>query len=679
MSLTAARPIAARPIAARPIPRIALTWLLVAQVLVILPHLLHLPLWIIGLWLLCAGWRIQVFRMRARYPSRLERAALMLGTAAAVFFSRGSLVGLDGGVLLLVAAFILKLVELRSRRDALLLIFLGFFVVVTGYLFDDGPLAALYSLLPVTALLAALIGMQHSGMAERPAATLKLAGAMMLQAVPLMLLLFLFFPRLGPLWSLPNSTKGLTGLSDSMTPGDVAELSRSSALAFRVSFEGDMPSRSQLYWRALTLEAFDGRRWSQSSAARLPVSPSWEKIGSPISYSIVMQPSGQSWLFALDTVESSLSGVRQMNDFRLENNRPVFQNLLYQVQSWPAAIRQLDLPADVAQRTLQLPEEGDPRSRSWARQLRQENADPQSLVSAVLRHFAQEPYGYTLKPPPVGRNSIDDFLFRTRKGFCAHYAGAMVFVLRAAGIPSRVVAGYQGGELNQDGNYLSVRQLDAHAWVEYWVEGRGWISVDPTFQVAPERIELGADEAFADDDGFLEDSPFSPLHYRDLAWLNELRFGWDNLNYNWQRWVLGYKSEQQLQLLQRWFGTLEWSRLALALVGGGGFLLGLLALWLFKPWQREHDPQQRLLRRYEALLLRHGVRRDKGEGVRAFAERAAQRLPQQAQAIDAFARAFEAQRYAGQPASPEQLRELLRRLRRALPWRARPTAVADDR
>jgi protein-glutamine gamma-glutamyltransferase len=655
---------------AQPIPRIALTWLLLAQVLVILPHLLHLPLWIIGLWLVCAGWRVQVFRMRARFPSGLERTGLMLATAAAVFFSRGSLIGLDGGVLLLVAAFILKLVELRSRRDALLLIFLGFFVVVTGYLFDDGLLSALYSLLPVTALLAALIGLQQSGLAERPAATVKLAASMMLQAVPLMLLLFLFFPRMGPLWSLPNPQKAVTGLSDSMTPADVAELSQSSALAFRASFDGSVPERRDLYWRALTLEHFDGRRWSQSWGAQERVQPQWTRQGPSLSYTIVMQPSGMPWLFTLDVGQTNLEDAMLMGDFRLERRRPVTQNLLYQVRSWPQAVREPVLSPMAQRRALQLPDSGDPRSREWALQLRREHADTQALVGALLQHFNLEPYSYTLKPPAVGRDSVDEFLFRTRSGFCAHYAGAMTFVLRAAGIPARVVTGYQGGEPNGDGSYLSVRQLDAHAWVEYWHKGRGWVSVDPTFQVAPERIELGAEQAFADDEAFLDDSPFSPLHYRDVAWINQMRLMWEDINYNWQRWVLGYKAEQQLGLLQRWFGTLDWRRLAVALVGGGGLLLGLLALWLFKPWRRERDPQQRLLRRYEALLLRHGLRRDKGEGVRAFAARAAALMPLQATAIVAFAQAFEAQRYGGEMLSPQNLRQLLRRLRRELPWRA---------
>lgn len=652
------------------IPRIALTWLLVAQVLVILPLLLHLPPWLAVLWLFCAGWRVQVFRMRAGFPNGLARAGLMLATAAGVFLSRGSLIGLDAGAVLLVAAFILKLVELRNRRDALVLIFLGFFVVVVGYLFDDGLLAALYSLLPITALLAALIGLQQSSLATRPLATLRLAGTLMLQAVPLMLVLFLFFPRLGPLWSLPTPQRGITGLSDSMTPADVAELSRSPELAFRASFEGAPPPRSELYWRALTLDHFDGRRWSQGWGAQQSAAPQWRKQGEALSYSIIMQPSGKPWLFALDVGQTNLANTRQMSDFRLQQSRPVLQSLMYEVQSWPAAVREEQLPRGVMRSSLQLPKDGDPRARQWAAQLRREHGDDEALVRALLQHFNQQPYVYTLKPPPVGLDSIDEFLFRTRRGFCAHYAGAMTFLLRAAGIPARVVAGYQGGEFNSSANYLAVRQYDAHAWVEYWLAGRGWVSVDPTFQVAPERIEMGLEEALAEEDGFLDDSPFSPLRYRHLEWLNELRLTWDSVNYNWQRWVLGYRSEQQLGLLKRWFGTLDWQRLALVLLGCGAAALGLVALWLFKPWRRERDPLQRQLRRFESLLARYGLHRGKGEGVRDFSARAATLLPRQAQALDEFARAFEAQRYAGAQAEPERLAASLKRLRSELPWRS---------
>jgi len=655
---------------AQAIPRISLTWLLVAQALVIIPHLGHLPLWIIGLWLGCAAWRIQIFRMRARYPNAWIKGALMLGAAVGVLFSRGSLVGLDAGVTLLIATFVLKLLEMRTRRDGLVLIFLGFFAVVTAYLFNDSIVVALFSLLPVTALLAALIGLQQSTFAARPWPTLRLAGGLLGQALPLMLLLFVFFPRLGPLWSLPTPAgKGVMGLSDSMAPGDVAELSRSSALAFRASFDGPIPPRTQLYWRALTLDRFDGRRWSQSLTAQLPVAPAWQKRGEPVSYSIVMQPSERPWLFALDVGETSLGDARRMSDFRLERRRPVDQSLLYEVTSWPAALREPAGSRNTVLGALQLPEHGNPRSRAWAAELQGQYPQPQALVQALLVHFNREPYFYTLKPPAVGQQGIDDFLFDTRRGFCEHYAGAMTFVLRAAGIPARVVTGYQGGELNPAGNYLTVHQFDAHAWVEYWQPGQGWISIDPTFQVAPQRIELGLEAAVEEEQSFLEDSPLSPLRYRHLAWLNQMRLAWDNLNYGWQRWVLGYQGEQQLELLQRWFGRLDGRILAMALVGGGALSLGLVALLLFKPWRRERDLQQRSFRRFERLLAQQGLRRGIGEGPRAFAERAARALPVQADRIRTFARTFEAQRYAGHSGSPSELNRQLTQLRRALPWR----------
>ena len=654
------------------IPRISLTWLLVAQALVIVPHLGHLPVWVIALWLGCAAWRVQIFRMRVGYPTRLAKVGLMLAVAAGVIASRGSLIGLDAGVVLLIAAFVLKLVELRSQRDALVLILLGFFCVVTAYLFDDSLIAAVYSLLPVSALLAAMIGLQQSRLAMRPWPTLRLALGLLAQALPLMLLLFVFFPRLGPLWALPNpNTQALTGLSDSMTPADVAELSKSDELVFTATFTGALPPRSQLYWRALTLEHFDGRRWSQTpSVSRLnPVQ--WTPNGEPWEYSVIAQPSGRHWLFALDVARSEDGAVQQRRDFSLQSLQAIDQPMQYPVRSWPAVLRDAEVPLSSLTDSLQLPADGDPRSRAWARELQALNPSTEALVQALLKHFNREPYYYTLKPPPVGIDSIDEFLFRTRRGFCAHYAGAMTFVLRAAGIPARVVAGYQGGELNPRGNFLTVRQFDAHAWVEYWQAGQGWTSVDPTFAVAPERIEQGLEQALSGEQSFLADSPFSPLRYRQLAWLNQLRLGWDNLNYGWQRWVLGYQGTQQLQLLQRWFGRMDGQVLVLAMVGGGGLLLGLLALYLFKPWRREHDPLLSQYRRFERLLGRHGLVREPAEGPRAFAERAARQLPAQAVAIWAFFAAFEAQQYGLVAVDARTLAQRLRELRRDLPWRWR--------
>jgi transglutaminase-like putative cysteine protease len=656
--------------AVQPIPRISLLWLLVAQVLVIIPHLAHLPLWIVALWLVCAGWRVQIYRMRAQYPATWLKSGLTVGIVGGVYLSRGSLIGLDAGVVLLIAAFILKLVEMRSRRDALVLILLGFFAVVTVYLFDDRLTTAAFTLLPVTGLLAALIGLQQSPLQPSPWPPLRLAASLLAQAVPLMLLLFLFFPRFGPLWSLPlPDQRAVTGLSDSMAPNDIAELSRSDALAFRASFDGAPPPRDQQYWRALTMDKFEGRRWSQSQEVRWAAAPAWATAGAPLQYRITMQASNKPWLFGLDVATTDLELTRLMSDFRLERSAPVEQTLVYSVTSWPQALREPRASQAMLRRSLQLPADGNQRSRQWAQQLKAQNPDPQALVQALLKHFHEEPYSYTLRPPAVGENSIDDFLFGTRAGFCEHYAGAMAFVLRAAGIPTRVVAGYQGGELNPAGNYIQVRQFDAHAWVEYWREGRGWTSVDPTFEVAPQRIQLGLEEALAGEQSFLENSPLSLLRYRHIGWLNQLRLSWENLNDGWQQWVLGYQQRTQLETLQKWFGRLDWRDLLISLVGGGAAVLLIVTLLLFKPWRRERDVQQRLYLRFERLLARHGVQRQPGEGARAFAQRAELALPAQVGHIRAFADAFEAQRYGGAQRSPEQLQRHLRALRRALPLR----------
>lgn len=567
------------------------------------------------------------------------------------------------------AAFILKLVEMRTQRDGRVLVYLGFFCVVVGYLFDASLPWALYSLLPIVALLTAMIGLQHTRFIARPWATLKLSLRLLAQALPLMLLLFVCFPRLDPLWSLPlPSNKGTTGLSDSMSPGDIADLGRSAELVMRVSFDGAPPKRSTLYWRALTLDRFDGVHWSQSGQGQVSPSPSWQPVGPSLNYRVIQEPTQQPWLFVLDVAKTDLPDVRQLADYRLQRKRPVDQALLYSVNSWPQVMRDQELASWARRQTLQLPNQGDPRSRDWARQLAAKYPRPDALVDAVLRHFRNENYYYTLRPPPLSGDTIDGFLFGSRRGFCGHYAGAMTFVLRAAGIPARVVIGYQGGELNPDGNYLTVRQFDAHAWVEYWQAGQGWRSVDPTAAVAPQRIEAGPEAALAADDGFLENSPFSPLRFRHLGWLNDARLAWDNANYLWQRWVLGYQSATQLDILNRWFqGWQQW-----ILPAGLVLILLVLALLILKPRRRQADAQLRQFEVFERLLARYGLLRETGEGAQAFAARAMQRLPHQAPAIQAFAQAFAAQRYAGAAADPKQLNVHIKALRRRLSAAPRP-------
>jgi transglutaminase-like putative cysteine protease len=646
------------------IPRTSLAWLLAAQALVMLPFCFVLPVWMIALWLGCSLWRVQMFRMRAAVPGKWLKALMLAVTAVAVYLSSGRLLGLETAAAMLIGTFLLKLLEMHSQRDARVLILLGFFCVVVGYLFDDSLPWALYSVLPVTALLTALIGLQQARLVARPTATLRIAGVLMLQALPLMLLLFVFFPRLPALWSLPMpGNQAQTGLSDSMSAADITELSRSPAVAFRVSFDTPLPARNQLYWRALTLDRYDGVRWSQSPRTSIEAVRAWQPLGPAWQYRIIQEPSNQPWLMALDVAAAPTPDVRQGSDFTLRRQRPVTQPLAYRLSSWPQVVRDPQPLSDAQYRqALQLPANGDPRTRAWAAELQARYPQAPALVQAVLSHFHDEEFHYTLRPQALGNNAVDGFLFDSRRGFCAHFAGAMVYVLRAAGIAARVVAGYQGGELNPTGNFLTVRQYDAHAWVEYWQPGQGWRSVDPTAAVAPQRIESGLAQALAQDEDFLPDSPFSPLRYRNLAWLNELRLGWDSVNYGWQRWVLGYQGEQQSAFLLEWFkGLAPW-----VLPVGGVLVMSVLGLGLLKPWRRRPEASLRHFRSFERLLARHGLERQVSEGARAFGARAAAQLPAQSAAIEAFVQAFMAQRYAGQNVDAPALGQALGNVRRAL-------------
>ena len=655
------------------IPRNALLWLLVAQLLVIAPHLLHIPLWIAGLWVLCAVWRVQVYRTRWRLPRSIVKVGMMTSAAFAVYLSRGSLIGLDAGVALLITAFTLKLVELRTRRDALVLVFLGFFAVVTSYLYNDSLLAALYSLLPVIALLAAWTGLQQGSGRTKVSASLRLSLKLLGQAIPLALLLFVFFPRMEPLWSLPQpGDKGKTGLSSQMSPGDMAELSQSTELAFRATFDGPIPAQNQLYWRALTMPLFDGRSWRVASFNSELPSGQWRKQGPSQGYSVIMQPSGQPWLFSLDISETQQPDVRMLADFSLRRSRPVRSTYLYEAQVWPQAVANPRLSAAERKANLQLPRPGNPRSREWARQLREQYADDHQLVQAVLLHFNREPYHYTLKPPLLGENSVDQFLFDTKKGFCEHYSSAMTFTLRAAGIPARVVTGYQGGEVNPAGNYVQVRQMDAHAWIEYWLPETGWQRADPTFQVAPERIEQGLQEALGDEIDLLDTGVFSPMRYRHVAWINQLRMGWENLNHGWQSKVLGYQRDRQQAWLRQMLGEVNWQHIGLGLVSGMALLLGIFALWIIKPWQQRAEPGQRMLQAFDRLMRRRGLARPAQEGLRHHARRIATQLSEpQTQALEQFVGAYEALNYSGEGDS-KQVQAALTTLRRSLGYWRKP-------
>lgn len=667
------------------IPRNALVWLLTAQVVALMPHLPRLPLWVAAVWLVCAGWRIQIQRMRWGYPGILVQTLALAGVVAGVWAAQGSLIGLDSAVMLLLLLFMLKLLEMRKPRDALVVIYLGFFIVATAFLFDQGIPLALFQCFSLLILVAALVGLQQTPGRSDPARAMRTAAVLLLQALPLMLVLFMVFPRLGPLWAVnaPGS-QARTGLAESMSPADVADLARSGELAFRASFEGAPPPQPLLYWRAMTLARFDGRNWSRLPLSAGQAHGNWQPGGEPVRYQVIVPPSHQPWVFSLRGAQTVDERLVLNRDFLLQARRPISQTMAY------SAASQLDSLLEPAgleplQRRLhlQLPEGFDPRARAFAAELRQQYPRDADLVQALLRHFNVEPFHYTLRPPTLGRHSTDEFLFDSRRGFCAHYAGAMTFVLRAAGIPSRVVAGYQGGELNPRGNYVLVHQFDAHAWVEAWLPGQGWVSFDPTFQVAPERIEDGLESALRGEGSFLEDARLAAVRYRNIGWVNNARLLWDDLNYQWQLRVIGYQSERQMDFFRRWLGTADWQRIGMISLGVLVLCMLPLAFWILRPDLRPGAPELKAWRRLNRRLARMQLQAGAGEGPRAWQQRLRQALPRQQAELDAFFDAWVGLTYAAvddssRAAELMRMQRSLKCLLKALPRRRppRPTRLA---
>ena len=662
------------------IPRNSLVWLLTAQIVALIPHLPRLPLWVAAVWLGCALWRVQIQRMRWRYPGLLLQIVVLAAVTLGTYLALGTLIGLDAAVMMLLLLFMLKLLEMRKPRDALVVIYLGFFIVATAFLFNQSILLAIYQCFSLLVLVAALVGLQQTPGRNDPARAMRTAGVMLLQAVPLMLVLFLLFPRLGPLWAVnaPGS-QARTGLAESMAPGDIADLARSGELAFRAAFDDAPPAQSLLYWRAMTLLRFDGRSWSHSPLSASGAPAQWEAQGAPVSYQIVTGASHQPWVFSLRGATSEDERLLLNRDFILQARRPLSRSMAYRATSYPDSLLEAE-GLDPLQRRLhlQLPDGFDPRSRAFAAELRQQYPQDADLVQALLRYFNREPFHYTLRPPTLGQHSIDEFLFDTRRGFCGHYAGAMAFVLRAAGIPARIVAGYQGGEINPRSNYVLVHQFDAHAWVEAWLPGQGWVSVDPTFQVAPERIEDGLQSALRGEGSFLEDSPLSAARYRDIGWINNARLFWDDVNYQWQLRVLGYQSDRQMDFFQRWLGTADWQRIGIISLGVLLLCMLPLAWWILRPAYRAASRQQRAWYKLNRRLARMKLQVQVGEGPRAWQQRLSEALPGQREEIAGFFDSYVQLTYAA-PAgdrSPQrgerELEQRLSALLRALPRRRPP-------
>lgn len=644
------------------LPPRTLTALLLALAAVAAPHAARLPLWLtaavlaLGLWRAAIAWR--GWPAPPRWPRLLLTAALAAGVAAAY----GTLVGLDAGVALATAMGALKLLEMRRRRDTLVLIYLGYFLVITQFLYTQAIPAALYLLAGVWALTALLVAVTRETGGDRPWRHARLAAVLVAQGLPLMIILFVLFPRVpGPLWGLPDRTSAVTGLDDQLSPGAISRLSRSGAVAFRVEFRGDPPPAGKRYWRGPVFTRYDGRSWNPPRHRRGPA-PAPRTRGPAVAYTVMLEPHDRRWLFALDLPAEAPPQGRLGPNLTPLAREPVRQLRRYRMRSYPDFRLQPELPAERRRRYLRLPDGAHPRARELAATWQRRSGDGAAVVRRGLAYLRANGFRYTLTPPDPGRDWVDGLLFDTRAGFCGHYAGAFAFLMRAAGVPARVVTGYLGGAMSPGGDYMIVRQSDAHAWVEVWLAGRGWVRVDPTTAVSPARAEEGLGGSVS------AGEPVPMMARPERSWLKTARLRLDALDTAWNRWVLAYGPELQKRLLGR-FGLGEWPRMVMALAVALAAAGGGVTAWVLVRRRPRRDAAAAAFERLERKLARAGLRRAPGEGPRDFGGRAADAFPGQREDLLAIRDAYLRLRYEGAAGAGEAAR-LRRRVARL---RLRPT------
>ena len=658
--------------------------LLLAVAMALAPHALHFPLWLSIAAATLLLWRVAIALRGARRPPRgLLMVLAMLGISG-VHISYGTLLGRDLGVAMLALLLALKSLEIspdrRTRRDAMVAVFISFFLLLASFFHAQGIASAAWMLATVALLLAALLSCQYGPAQPRLAIRLRLLARMLALALPLSVLMFVALPRAGgPLWGAPaGGSQGTTGLSDSMQPGAIAQLALSGESVFTVRFFTPMPPQRQLYWRGVVLGDYDGATWTRGSAQDGTAPIDIALAGEAVDYQVDLLPSNARRIFVLDLPRSigRLPGNPYIVSPALEvaATHALAAGARYRASSRLRYRLQTQLTPAQQQAWLALPPGSNPRSVAWARQLRGSGAGqrtPQAAIAAVLDYFRQAPFRYTLQPPLLGKDGVDAFLFQTRAGFCEHYAGSFVVLMRAMGMPARVVTGYQGGLRDDAAGALTVRQSDAHAWAEVWLAGQGWVRFDPTSVVAPLRTQTDLAAALP------------PAPGRAPAWpaLATWRSQWQQAEQLWQRWVLDYTPQRQREVIVGAMATALSASQSLQLpparrIAAACWLLALAAALLGGiVWWRQHqttppgDTLDRLYAQFCRQQARHGHSRAPHEGPHGYAARLAASpmrpgAPRAHEAMARFLAIYAAMKYGN--ASPDQHRRARRDLRRLL-------------
>jgi protein-glutamine gamma-glutamyltransferase len=602
-------------------------WLAIGVALASFPHWQRLPIWIpilhVGLLLarIYIPLRLPLFWEKKKTTINIVRMIIMLGGVFSIYGNYGSLAGRDVGVALLVMLAALKVFESKSKRDYYICAYLGYFLIITNFFYSQTIPTAVYMMVVIIIMTAGLINFNDTEEQLTLLQRFKLSSSLLIQSIPILLVLFILFPRInGPLWGLPKDAHtGTTGIDDQMSPGSISKLVLSREVAFRVTFEDEIPEQSSLYWRGPVLWQTDGRKWitgkSVSNREPAPI----EITGEPLKYDVTIEPTNKRWLFGLEMVSTPPENTYLTHDYQLKTRKLLQARKAFTLTSHSSYKLGAENDTDL-ERGLRLPELNHPKTRELASKLRDEFKEPALILDAALEWLKQENFVYTLKPPLMVEDMVDEFLFDKQQGFCEHYASAFTILMRAAGIPARVVTGYQGGEINPVGNYLIVRQYDAHAWTEVWLENKGWIRVDPTSAVSPIRINEGIENVLPE---AIISIPLG-LENNETAmrlW-QRLRNTVDMVNYQWAQWVLGYGPERQKLFMKKFgFSSIDWKQLTFALFIFLGTIIAAIAAYVFNKTPKSTEPAKMYYDIFCKKLAKTGTPRKSYEGPVDFAER----------------------------------------------------------
>ncbi len=638
-----------------------LFWIISSVVIVVLPHLPRLPIWFPFLLLAVTSisWLSVTHKMRSIPPWLIILITLTLFLG--IIYFQGFSLNRELSVTILTTMTVLKLLETHSKRDAWMVVTLCYFVMLTRFFYSQDIIMMFYLLISVIIVTHSLFVLQHTNSTgilvnREIKQTLKL----LITGVPLAALFFLFFPRLGsPIWGSPDLFgQGTTGISDEMSPGSISQLFSDDSTAFRATFDSAIPAKSELYWRGPVLWDFDGQTWRRNSNQNLIVRlPEFKQTGELATYEIELEPTGQRYLFALDYVYDRPIHSTLLPDSQLLHSTKINQLRYYKLNSILKKYNPFEwLSNKTTERLTALPEGYNPQTKQLMNSWKAINSNPEYLINKALNWFATDEFYYSYSPPTLQGNTVDQFLFDTKIGFCEHYASAFTVMMRSAGIPARIVTGYQGGINN--GDYLLIKQSDAHAWAEVWIKNKGWLRIDPTAAVSPSRVESGSQALISE----------RSRNWYDTEWYRRIGEDYDAVRHKWNKWVRDYNIVKQKAL----FEILGFSRhdgKAIAIVLGSIMLLTtfFVVIFLYLTQQkRVKGHYDRIYYFFIKTLQKNGIHKSQNQGILSLSQAAIEKYPQAQQAINEFTKLYIKLRFSQYTLQSKALDNRLRNLIRLI-------------